>query len=222
MDQQTSVKVGGFLLLVVAIPAFTSSVILNHSLSILNVLLLLLVGVALVHPLLGIPNFIDFLDFNHQEPGIVKEELKPDMQQVFTKPDIFIDNLVELRKLFLQYSDLELEPAGKGPNDIWEPVLSQQKNGFSVQVHKRRNTDFFFRVVVEFEASMAETFDFMGDISKRATWDEVAESSGTVERISHKTSINVFILIVYENQGYLAHFSKRCIGDEFYRSSRRW
>ena len=196
MENQNSIKVAGFLLLIVSVPTFVSITFFSHSLSILNVVLLLAVGIAMVHPYLGLPNFVEVLDLQQAEklePIAPKEDLKP-VQQEFTKPDTYIDNLPELRQKLLQYTDLEKEPAGDSQNAVWSQVLSQQKNGFSIQVHKRKETDFFFRVVVDFEATMAETFDFMGDISKRATWDEVAESSGTVERISNKTSINVRIL----------------------------
>ena len=189
-------KIASLLLLIVTVPTFLSVVVFQTFPSYWNLGLLFAVGVAMVHPYLGLPSAGKLI--NLEEPVVETKPTTPSeptapTTQVFSKEDTYIHHLKELKQKFLEYSDLEKEPTGSEPNCPWDQVLSQERNGFKIEVHKRKHADFVFRVVVEFEATMAETFDLMGNISKRAIWDEVAESSGVVELISPKTSINVVL-----------------------------
>lgn len=52
-------------------------------------------------------------------------------------------------------------------------------------------SDFFFRIVVDFEATAEETFDHIADISKRPQWDEICQAAGVLEQVSNVSSVQV-------------------------------
>jgi hypothetical protein len=112
------------------------------------------------------------------------------MQQTFNEPDRLICYYEELKNEFLDLVDLEKQPAD-GEN--WKVILTQQRNQYQCSVQKKPNTDFFFRIVVDFEATMEEAFDLLADIEKRKEWDELTQSAGLVERTSFVSTIQVSI-----------------------------
>ncbi len=56
-------------------------------------------------------------------------------------------------------------------------------------MQKKADTDFFFRIVVDFESTPAECFDLMADIAIRPEWDEITQSSGIIDRVSPATAV---------------------------------
>lgn len=106
--------------------------------------------------------------------------------------DPYIAHLPALEKQFLEFADTEAQPVSTGPDAKWVSVIEQKDGDYSISVQKSPSSDFFFRIVVDFESSAEETFDMIADINKRADWDEVTESSGIVQPISNKTSVNVY------------------------------
>ena len=103
--------------------------------------------------------------------------------------DPYIHELEPLSKKLLGFADLDAEPASDQPDALWSNVISQTNANYTCHVQKRNGQEFFFRIVVDFESTPEETFDIIADISKRSEWDEVTESSGVIQQISNKTSI---------------------------------
>jgi hypothetical protein len=185
-------KVAGLVVVSVSIPTAISALIFDTIPSWIHLLLLALLPVAAVHPIFGfdISNSLGLLP----EAPVVKEEVKKDEKVLsFTKPDTYIQNLQPLREMMLDLCDLEKNPASATNDTDWKIMLTQQKQDYTCSVQKRKDKDFFFRIVVDFEATPEEAFDFMSDIGKRPQWDEICQDAGTVERISHKTSIQVYM-----------------------------
>ena len=114
-----------------------------------------------------------------------KVEILP-QQQTFNEPDRLIEHYEGLKDELLDLIDLEKQPAD---GEHWQVILTQQKNQYMCSVQKKPGTDFFFRIIVDFEATMEETFDLVADIEKRKDWDELTQSAGLVERTSFVSAI---------------------------------
>lgn len=102
------------------------------------------------------------------------------------------DILDQLTKDFLLLSNIENQPSSNEPGALWNTSIDQTNKSFQVQVHKRVGSDFFFRIVVDFEATQQEAFDLMADITVRNKWDEVCQDGGILEQISPSTSVQVY------------------------------
>lgn len=59
---------------------------------------------------------------------------------------------------FNQLADLDLQSASTSPDALWSIVIDQSIGDYTCQVHKRKDEDFFFRVLCDFESSAEETF----------------------------------------------------------------
>ncbi|KAI8910124.1 hypothetical protein EDD86DRAFT_246523 [Gorgonomyces haynaldii] len=84
------------------------------------------------------------------------------------------DQLEPLQQKLLDYADLEKNPS-QGPNKAFETLIDQKNEQYTCL---KVGADFFFRIIVDFESTMEETFDLMADITQRPNWDEVTESAG--------------------------------------------
>ncbi|TPX40642.1 hypothetical protein SeMB42_g05558 [Synchytrium endobioticum] len=58
-----------------------------------------------------------------------------------------------------------------------------------IQVYKKSNTDFCFKVVVEIEATPETIFDTLADIDHRREWDEMCENAGVVDNVDAHTKV---------------------------------
>lgn len=123
--------------------------------------------------------------------GAVVATIRNVTAPMFNKPDPYIKNFPDLKTRMINLCDLVAQPAGNEPEHKWAVQLTQTRNDYSIQVQKFKTSDFFFRIVVDFEASAEETFDLIGDIAKRPDWDEICESAGVVEQVSAVTAIQV-------------------------------
>ncbi|KAJ3192994.1 hypothetical protein HK101_005612 [Irineochytrium annulatum] len=79
-------------------------------------------------------------------------------------------------------ADLVANPAG--PDKEWIPVLATSSGDFAIEVHRKRNTDFCFRVVADMEGTPEEVFDILSDVTTRQTWDDICEGGGVVDVLS--------------------------------------
>jgi hypothetical protein len=195
MNAEKAVKIVGLLIITVLVPIAASVILLNVFPDVFHILLLVAVALAAIHPALGINPLSNTLELV-KPPQIIKkikEETKDaPPAPIYTKPDNYIDQLPELRQKMIECCDLEKQPADNDPNSLWRVLLTQKRDDFIVSVHKREGTDFFFRVVVDFEATPEEMFDLIADVERRPDWDELTVKAGIVERISDKTAIQVF------------------------------
>jgi hypothetical protein len=184
------VKVAGLVIVSVSIPTAISALLFDTIPSWIHLILLALLPIAAVHPLFGF-NISNWLGLLPEAPIVEKETKKDEKVQTFTKPDTYIQHLQPLKEMMLDLCDLENHPASATNDTDWKIMITQQKQDYTCSVQKRKDKDFFFRIVVDFEATPEEAFDFMSEIGKRPQWDEICQEAGTVERISHKTAIQV-------------------------------
>jgi hypothetical protein len=119
--------------------------------------------------------------------NLSKNTKTPEIEMKNEVNDPYIQNLSALKDLMIQYTDLELEK--EGDSEVWKQVSASQKNNFSISVQKRVGQELFFRCVVDFESCPATTFDFIADITKRPSWDDICVKTGLVQRVSHQTAI---------------------------------
>jgi hypothetical protein len=196
MNQQALV-ITGFLAATICIPSFIAVFLFNFEPSFSTLFLLILSSFLAIHPAFGfsIPEYLNLNDAT--KPQLVEPVLeapKPEKlpQQTFDEPDRLLEHYEGLKNELLALVDLEKQPAD-GEN--WKVILTQQKNEYQCSVQKKPGTDFFFRIVVDFEATMEETFDLVADIEKRKDWDELTQSAGLVERTSFVSAIQVTVLI---------------------------
>ncbi|KAI8902832.1 hypothetical protein BC833DRAFT_571767 [Globomyces pollinis-pini] len=184
-------KVAGLVLVCVSIPTFIAVFILDTIPTATHLILLALIAIASIHPTLGIPNIAELLGL--QEPVELPQSQERNDKEVpmkiSDKPDTYIKEYEPLKNELIALADLEKEKCGPGDDCVWKEVLHQEKELFNISVQKRKDVDFFFRIVVDFEGTPEETFDLVADISKRPNWDEICQSAGIIERISNKTAI---------------------------------
>ncbi|KAJ3114729.1 hypothetical protein HDU96_001728 [Phlyctochytrium bullatum] len=87
-----------------------------------------------------------------------------------------------LVKSMVEAADMDAQPAD---GTVWTSVLSQGSNkpgsDFKIEVHRKNNTDFCFRVVADMEGTPEEVFDMLSDITTRQSWDEICEGGGIVQ-----------------------------------------
>ncbi|KAJ3175197.1 hypothetical protein HDU87_006432 [Geranomyces variabilis] len=108
--------------------------------------------------------------------------------------DPYISQFPALETEFLAFADLEASPSSPPgtPGAIWHTVLKQSWGAFSIEIHKRADSDFFFRYVMQLEATPEEAFDLLADIKERSAWDELCEDVEVIERVSDRTTIQSF------------------------------
>ncbi|KAJ3143283.1 hypothetical protein HDU90_000040 [Geranomyces variabilis] len=108
--------------------------------------------------------------------------------------DPYISQFPALEAEFLALADLRASPSSPpgAPGAIWHTVLKQSWGAFSIEIHKRCDSDFFFRYVMQLEATPEEAFDLLADIKERSAWDELCEDVEVVERVSDRTTIQSF------------------------------
>jgi hypothetical protein len=186
-----NLKIVGFVSAVMAIPIAISALLFNVIPDFSHLVLLFLIPLAIIHPLLGF-NILESIGFVEPK-AVVIEKKEESTVMTFTKPDLYIDQLPELTKRMLELTDLEEMKASENDETPFKILITQQKEDYKCQVHKLKSKDFFFRIVVDFEATPEEAFDFLSEITKRPQWDEICQDAGIIEQISHKTSIQVFM-----------------------------
>ncbi|KAJ3152942.1 hypothetical protein HDU86_005397 [Geranomyces michiganensis] len=108
--------------------------------------------------------------------------------------DPYISQFPALEAEFLSLADLKASPSSApGTKDaVWHTVLNQSWGAFSIEIHKRADSDFFFRYVMELEATPEQAFDLLADIKERSAWDELCEDVEVVEKVSDRTTIQSF------------------------------
>jgi hypothetical protein len=194
MDSDKIIKIAGLLIVTVSVPTAASLLILDQLPTLTHLFLYVCVALAAIHPALGLPSLpqkLELIPESAPKPEQKSSQIETPKVNipVFTQPDIYIDQLQALRRQMIECTDLVKQPANNEEESLWRVLLTQKKGDFTCEVHKRVGTEFFFRVIVDFEATKEEMFDLVADIEKRPSWDEITVASGIVERISNKTSV---------------------------------
>jgi hypothetical protein len=146
----------------------------------MHLVLLTLLVLGILHPILGLPSSNAALlalqtGTSDPKPDIPNEE-EVSLTPTATNPYEHLRDPLE--EMFLSMADLKAQPT----DDIhWTSVLKQTKGNFSLEVHKKVNAEFCFRVVAELEGSAEETFDLLSDVIGRPKWDDLCEESGILQ-----------------------------------------
>jgi hypothetical protein len=128
----------------------------------------------------------------HTEP-----EISQDAAHLSVKPlkDEHVKQLESLKTQFLEMADTQKYPVGSNPDEPFQLVLSKTSSDpsshFQIQVQQKKGTDFTFRLLVEMDTSPEEAFDYLSDISKRPSWDDICEEAGVVEDLDSVCCIQV-------------------------------
>ncbi|TPX31770.1 hypothetical protein SmJEL517_g04972 [Synchytrium microbalum] len=72
-------------------------------------------------------------------------------------------------------------------SDPWALVASVANPW--IEVYKKANTDFCFKVLVELETTPETIFDTLADIDHRRDWDEMCEDAGVVDNVDANTKV---------------------------------
>lgn len=184
----------------------TVSILFNRDRPLIDILVSLALTFLAIHPAFGfnIPILLKLIE----EPvrvgmAVPEPELSQPPAVTFHKPDHLIEHYASLEKRFLALADEQSE--------MWNVILTQERGNYCCSVQKRSGHDFFFRIVVDFEATKEETFDLLADIAKRKDWDELTEKCGILERISLISSYQVYsyLTAVHADKNFMAQFLPR-------------
>ncbi|KAI9343753.1 hypothetical protein DFJ73DRAFT_961077 [Zopfochytrium polystomum] len=105
-------------------------------------------------------------------------------------PNPYLSRFEPLKAKFLEYTDIERNPAvpaasapaSSGPSSpAWIHVMTKTFGACEIEVHRRANAAFCFRLVATMEGTPEETFDLLSDVDARKRWDDLCEGAGIAE-----------------------------------------